>query len=59
MHHDSIHPIGHGEGLQVTLDGDGEWQLIDQVHRRARDNGTTTQVLQAEHWKGKTQEQSC
>lgn len=53
MHHDGVHPVGHGEGLQVTLDGDGERQLVDQVHRRARHNGATAQVLQAEHWKDK------
>lgn len=53
MHHDGVHPVGHGEGLQVALDGNGEGQFVDQVHRRARDDGATAQVLQAEHWKGK------
>lgn len=35
VHHDSVHPVGHGEGLQVALDGNRERQLVDQVHWRA------------------------
>lgn len=31
MHHDSIHSVGHGEGLEVGLDGHGERQLVDEV----------------------------
>lgn len=50
MHHDGIHAIGHGEGLEVAFDGDGKWQFVDEVHRCARDNGTAAQVLQAEYW---------
>lgn len=59
MHHDCVHPVGHREGLQVALDGDGERQLVNQVHRRAGDDGTTAQVLQAEHWKVNTGTESC
>lgn len=49
VHHDGVHAVGHGEGLQVTLDGHRERQLVNQVHRRAGDDGTATQVLQTEH----------
>lgn len=50
VHHDGVHPVGHGEGLQVALNGDGERQLVYQVHRGAGDNGTAAQILQAEYW---------
>lgn len=49
MHHDGVHAVGHGEGLEVGLDGDGQRQLVDEVDRRARHNGSAAQVLQAEH----------
>lgn len=49
MHHDGVHAVGHGEGLEVGLDGDGQRQLVDEVDRRARHNGSTAEVLQAEH----------
>lgn len=52
VHHDGVHAVGHGEGFQVALDGDRERQLIDQVDRRAGDDGPTTEVLEAEDWKG-------
>lgn len=48
MHHDSVHAVGHGEGLEVGLDGDGEWELVDEMDRRARHDGPAAQVLQAE-----------
>lgn len=31
MHHDSIHSVGHGEGLEVGLDGHRERQLVYEV----------------------------
>lgn len=45
MHHDGIHAISHREGLEVALDGDGQWQLVNEVHGGAGDNGTAAQVL--------------
>lgn len=53
MHHDCVHPVCHGERLQMAFDGDGQRQFVDQVHRRARNYGTTAQILQAEHWESK------
>lgn len=53
MHHDGVHAVGHGEGLEVGLDGDGQRQLVDEVDRRARHNGSTAEVLQAEHCRGR------
>jgi hypothetical protein len=50
MHHDSIHAVGHGEGLEVALDGDWQWKLVDEMHWCAGDNGTAAEVLQAENW---------
>lgn len=49
MHHHCVHPVGHGEGFQVTLDGDGQRQLVDEVHGGAGNDGSAAQVLQAEH----------
>lgn len=49
MHHDSIHAIGHREGLEVAFDGDRQRELIDEVHGGAGDDGTAAEVLQAEH----------
>lgn len=49
VHHHSVHAVGHGEGFQVALDGDGKRQLIDQVDRRAGNDGPTTEVLEAEY----------
>lgn len=53
MHHDGVHAVGHGEGLEVGLDGHGQRQLVDEVHRRARHDGPAAQVLQAEDCGGK------
>lgn len=53
MHHDGIHAVGHGEGLEVRLYGHGERQLVNEVHRRAGDNGAAAKVLEAEDWKRK------
>lgn len=50
MHHDCIHAVGHGERLEVRLDGHGEGQLINEVHRRAGDNGTAAKILEAEDY---------
>lgn len=49
MHHDGVHAIGHREGLEMALDGDGQRELVDEVHGGAGDNGPTAEVLQAEH----------
>lgn len=49
VHHDGVHAVGHGEGLEVGLDGDGQRQLVDEVDRRARHDGSAAEVLQAEH----------
>lgn len=49
MHHHRVHPVGHGEGFQVALDGDGQRQLVDEVHGGAGNDGSAAQVLQAEH----------
>lgn len=35
VHHDGVHAVGHGEGLEVRLDGDRQRQLVDEVDRRA------------------------
>lgn len=52
VHHDSVHAVGHGEGLEVGLDGDGQRQLVDEVDRRAGHDGSAAEVLQAEHCRG-------
>lgn len=49
MHHDSIHAIGHREGLEVALDGDGQRELVDEMHRGTGDDGTAAEVLQTEY----------
>lgn len=49
MHHDSIHAVGHGERLEVGLDGHGEGQLVDEVDRHTGDNRSAAQVLEAEN----------
>lgn len=48
MHHDCIHAVGHGERLEVGLDGDRERQFVNEVHRCAGDNRTAAQILEAE-----------
>lgn len=48
VHHDGIHSVGHGEGLEVGLDCDGQRELIDEVDRRAGHDGSAAEVLQAE-----------
>lgn len=45
VHHHRVHPVGHGEGFQVALDGDGQRQLVDEVHRGAGNDGSAAQVL--------------
>lgn len=52
MHHHGIHAIGHREGLEVALDGDRQWELVDEVHWSAGDDGAAAEVLQAEHCGG-------
>lgn len=52
MHHHGIHAIGHREGLEVALDGDRQWELVDEVHGSAGDDGAAAEVLQAEHCGG-------
>lgn len=49
MHHDSVHAVGHGKGLEVAFDGDRQWELVDEMHRGTGDNGTAAEVLQAEN----------
>lgn len=49
VHHDCVHAIGHRERLEVALDGDGQRELVDEVHRGAGNDGPATEVLQAEH----------
>lgn len=59
MHHHCVHSIGHGEGFQMTLDGDGQWQLVDEVDGCAGDDCTAAEVLEAEHcWERKNQAES-
>ena len=50
VHHDGVHPVGHGERLQVGLDGHRQRQLVDEVDRSAGDDGPAAQVLQSEDW---------
>lgn len=50
MHHDRIHAVGHGERLEMGLDGHWEGQFVNQVDWCAGDNGTATQVLEAKDW---------
>lgn len=38
MHHDSVHAVGHGKGLEVGLDGHREGQFVNEVHGRAGHN---------------------
>lgn len=52
MHHYGVHAIGHREGLEVALDGDRQWELVDEVHGSAGNDGSTAEVLQAEHCGG-------
>lgn len=49
MHHNCIHTVRHGERLKVRLDGHGEGQLVNEVHRCTRHDGTAAQILEAEH----------
>lgn len=49
VHHDGVHAIGHREGLEVALDGDGQRELVDEVHGGARNDGPAAEVLQTEH----------
>lgn len=48
MHHDCIHAIGHGERLEVGLDGHREGKFVNEVHRCAGDDRTAAQILQTE-----------
>lgn len=49
VHHDRVHAVGHGEGLQVRLYGHGQRQFVDEVNRSAGDDRPTAQVLKTEH----------
>ena len=53
MHHDCIHAVGHGERLEVGLDGNRERQFVNEVHRCAGDNRTAAQILKAEYWRAR------
>lgn len=48
MHHDGVHAVGHGEGFEVRLDGDGQRELVDEVDRRTRHDGSAAEILEAE-----------
>lgn len=48
MHHDCVHAIGHGERLEVGLDGHREGQFVNEVHRCAGDDRTAAQILETE-----------
>lgn len=48
VHHDSIHAVGHGEGLEVGLDGNRQRELVNEVDRCARHDSSTAKVLKAE-----------
>lgn len=48
VHHDGVHAVGHGERFQVGLDGDRQRQLVNEVDRGARHNGSAAEVLEAE-----------
>lgn len=54
MHHDCIHAIGHRERFEVGLDSHRERQFVDEVHRRAGDDGAAAQILETEDWKKHT-----
>ena len=49
MHHNSVHAIGHREGLEMALDGDRKRELVDEVHGGAGNDGPAAEVLQTEH----------
>lgn len=53
MHHDCVHAVGHGERLEVGLDGHGEGQFVNKVHRCAGDDGAAAQILEAEDCGGR------
>lgn len=54
MHHDCIHAVGHGERLEVGLDGNRERQFVNEVHWCAGDNRTAAQILKAKDWRART-----
>lgn len=52
MHHPGVQAVGHGEGLEVAPQGQGQWELVHQVHGCAGHHGAAAQVLQAQHLAG-------
>lgn len=55
MHHDGVHAIGHGEGLEVGLDGNGQWELVNEMDWSAGHDGSAAEVLEAEDCRKKKQ----
>ena len=51
MHHDSVHAVGHGEGFEVGFNGNGQWELVDEVDWRTRHDCSAAEVLEAEDWR--------
>ena len=51
VHHAGVEAIGHGEGLEVGLQGRGQGQLLHQVDGRAGHDGAAAQLLEAQHWR--------
>ena len=49
MHHQRVHPVRFGEGLEAALEGHGQGKLVHEVHGGARHNGPAAQFLQAEN----------
>lgn len=49
VHHASVETVGHGKGLEVGLEGEGQGQLVHKVDRRAGDNGAAAEVLKTQH----------
>lgn len=44
-----MNAISHRGGPEVSLGGDELWELVNEVHRGAGDDGPAAGVLQAEH----------
>ena len=52
VRHPGAQAGGHREGLEVALDGDRQWELVDEVHGGARNDGPAAEVLQTEYCGG-------
>lgn len=49
VHHPGVQAVGHGEGLEVAPQGQGQRELVHQVHGGAGHHRPAAQVLQAQH----------